>query len=504
MKKILIVIVCFFLGNHLFAQLFMEKGNLKVGISVTQGDRMLPIDQLCKGFHPYTNVPIDLMVPEGSMVNLIKDSIKAVNTRLMLYNQEPDYIHQPEAEYNNFSTNMGPGAINSYSFIDDDLKDTLTIEWKVDYGQPRLLDLYPANYFAEYNTYTFQDNYESYPDSVKFDWSSVEYLEEQDERGFPISPAFPYNHAGLLFVVYLTENAMIQMKGYHDDFQKIKISNPFDLLLYEDLQPGAYEFIAQPYEDAPEQLWLKYPFTIKPPWWKTGQFKSLVGLTLIIILAIIIILSLITRQRRREKELRWQQQITDAELKAIRAQLNPHFLFNALSSIQNLVNQRDNERANLYITKLSRLLRRVLSSSESPFQELEDELQLTRLYLELEQLRFPFTLKIDIDKSVDSTTLVPVMLLQPYVENAVKHGVAGNPEGEITIKISSNSSQLSINILDNGPGLSGPNNGQSKGLELGNNQIHHLDNLYMEQASVSIKNRTDQKGVIVKIKLPIE
>ncbi len=128
-------------------------------------------------------------------------------------------------------------------------------------------------------------------------------------------------------------------------------------------------------------------------------------------------------------------------------------------------------------------------------------MRLNQLYLEIEQLRFPFMFKIEIADAVDQQTLVPVMLLQPYVENAVKHGIAGNSDGEIIIKIEGNDKNLYIEIVDNGPGLSTPK-ASSKGLALGNNRIQHLNNLYAGEATVEVKDRAPS-GVIVKINLPL-
>ncbi|GAB5550961.1 MAG: hypothetical protein Sapg2KO_05520 [Saprospiraceae bacterium] len=480
----------------------MKKGDLEVGIRVTKDGKNFSIDSLCKGYDPITNVPIDLVVPEGSSIGLITSRIKAQNVIRMINNQEPNYINQPAQRNSGYSMSASAGSTNSYAFIDRNKKDTLKIEWTVGYDPLQLLDLYPASYLTDYVAFSFKNIFEKYPDTVRYDWSKLDYIQNLDERGLPITPTFPNGHEGLFFVVYLTENAVVQMKGYHDKFHQVDTDNPLDLFLYEDLKPGDYEFIAKPYEDAPERLWLKYPFTIEKPWWQKQRNQLLIGFLISLVLIAAAILIVLAIQKRKEKELRWKQQITDAELKAIRAQLNPHFLFNALNSIQNLVTQQKNEQANSYITKLSRLLRQVLSSSERQFQELKEERQLIQLYLELEQLRYPFTFQINIDDNVDQHTLVPVMLLQPYVENAVKHGVAGNPDGKITLKISTNSEQLLIEITDNGPGLSIPKS-NSAGLALGHNRIHHLNNLYSTEAAVEVKNRATTKGVIVKISLPI-
>ena len=261
MKNVLFIILCLsFLGNQVSAQVFAEKGDLKVGIKVTKDGKTISIDSLCKGYDPITNIPIDLVVPEGSSVDFLRDSIKTENLALLLNLTEPKYINRPVEEKREFMMSSVAGATNSYAFVDEIKKDTLKIEWKVAYDQLELLDLYPANYFTDYIAYTSQDIFEKYPDTIQYDWSEVDYVQILDERGFPIAPALPHDHEGLLFVVHMTEYAVVQLKGHHDQFHKIDTKKPLDLLFYQNLSSGSYEFIAKPYEDAPERLWLKYPF----------------------------------------------------------------------------------------------------------------------------------------------------------------------------------------------------------------------------------------------------
>jgi len=498
----MLVMLFLSLAYQLAAQIFVGIGDLKVGIKVTKDDRIIPIDSLCSGFDPITQVPINFLVPEGSSVGFIYDSLRMTDLALEINNEPSKYLIKKEKN-TGFSRSSSPGSTNSFVFIDKLKNDTLKIEWKVGYDALELVDLFPSREFSDYVSYTMQNIFAEYPDSSRYNWDSVEYINNLDARGLPISPKFPYNTNGLYFAVSkITEDAFVQLKGFHNSLQQVDKENPYELFLYENLAPGNYEFIAKPYEDAPESLWLKYPFTIKKPWWKTNRAFLIYGAVSFALLYLIIIFIIVRVKNRKQRELKWKQQLTNAELKAIRAQLNPHFLFNSLSSIQNLVAQHKNESANEYITKLSRLLRQVLSSSERQFQELEEELQLIQLYLEIEQLRFPFAFEIEIDEAVDKNTLVPVMLLQPYVENAIKHGIAGHTKGLITINIGSDQKQLLIIILDNGPGLSAPN-GNSKGLELGKERLHYLNNVYAGEASVEIKNRTDIKGVKVQISLPL-
>lgn len=505
MKKLLFSIYLLLHAFSLQAQVhFVEKGKLKVGIRVYKDQINYPIDSLCEGFEPETHLPINLIIPEGSSLGINTDSIQSTDIALVV-NNKLQYINRPEVKMNGFSMSSSPGSEQSYVFIDEQVGDTLAITWKVGYSSLELSDLYPAEYFSNFVAYQFQNIFSSYPDSSQYNWSDVEYVDELNERGLPVNPSFPYKDNGLYFVVdQLTEDAKVQLIGFHESLQGYDPENPFALFLYEDLSPGDYTFYVQPFEGAPEELSLSYPFTILKPWWL--ETPTLIGGSILVVILIggILFIAYSNKQEKQKQQLEWAKQLTEAELKAIRAQLNPHFLFNALSSIQNLVSQQKNEAANTYITKLSRLLREVLSASNSQFHELEQELNLIQLYLELEQLRFSFTSRIQISEQVSLHQLVPVMLLQPYVENAVKHGVAGmGKNGVIQIDIQQKDQLLLIDILDNGPGLSKPTTGSS-GLHLSEERIRNLNKLYAGEASVEIKNREDGVGVQVRIKLPLE
>jgi uncharacterized repeat protein (TIGR02543 family) len=134
--------------------------------------------------------------------------------------------------------------------------------------------------------------------------------------------------------------------------------------------------------------------------------------------------------------------------------MNPHFIFNALSSIQNLINQKKNGEANQYLLNFSSLLRMVLATSEKKLISVSEEAAQLRLYLQLEQLRVPFEFRIEIDDTVQpDIEEIPGMLLQPVVENAVKHGVSHVRDGMITIRFSKEERLLFAEITDNGAGF---------------------------------------------------
>jgi sensor histidine kinase YesM len=169
------------------------------------------------------------------------------------------------------------------------------------------------------------------------------------------------------------------------------------------------------------------------------------------ILLVAVIVYLFYRYRR-NRNLRQQAQLA---LKGLRAQLNPHFLFNALSSIQSLVNKNDKEGANRYLSGFSKLLRHTLYHSDEDFLSLEDELANLKQYCELEALRSPFEFTIKVEEGIDVfNTEIPGMLLQPFVENAIFHGLRDhNGQPKLKIEISKTENMLTCEIVDNGPGI---------------------------------------------------
>ncbi|MBE9603083.1 sensor histidine kinase [Pedobacter sp. MC2016-24] len=152
-----------------------------------------------------------------------------------------------------------------------------------------------------------------------------------------------------------------------------------------------------------------------------------------------------------------KRQIKELEVKAIRSQMNPHFIFNALNSIQSLINNQQYKEANFYLEKFALLMRRVLNNSEKTFISLADELQAVTLYVELEQLRFDFVFDIHLANGINANLVeIPGMITQPLIENAILHGIAQKgTAGKLKIDISNSGSYLKIVISDNGSGWNG-------------------------------------------------
>ena len=187
------------------------------------------------------------------------------------------------------------------------------------------------------------------------------------------------------------------------------------------------------------------------------------------ILFTFLVLTLVNKRRvasvRKKEALK--RQIKELEIKAIRSQMNPHFMFNALNSIQSLINNQQYKQANIYLEKFSVLMRRVLNNSEKSFVPLSDELEAVTLYCELEKLRFDFEFTIHIDRGINADlTEIPGMIIQPLVENSIVHGLAQKGSaGQLDVRITTDQSYLTIEVRDNGTGLN-PRSGNDQGFGL--------------------------------------
>jgi len=195
------------------------------------------------------------------------------------------------------------------------------------------------------------------------------------------------------------------------------------------------------------------------------------------------------------------QQLATAQLSSLKMQLQPHFLFNTLGAIMVLIQQQKTAQAQAMVEKLGDLLRLTLEDVEAQEVPLWRELEFLRLYLSIEQVRFQDRLRVLIASTALSNSLVPHMVLQPIVENAIRHGL-GQSEDAVTIEVSAASSNGSLNLIvsDDGPGLLSPKSGRS-GIGLTNTK-NRLARLYGDRAHLVIEP-TAPRGVRVTITLPI-
>ncbi|HVZ39386.1 MAG TPA: two-component regulator propeller domain-containing protein [Candidatus Kapabacteria bacterium] len=225
-------------------------------------------------------------------------------------------------------------------------------------------------------------------------------------------------------------------------------------LSFSGLDPGTYRLrIAGTNNDG---LWAAHPLTlvirVVPPFWMAWWFRVLGALAL----AAAGIAALRLHLKRVRLKERLERRQVESELQTLRLQMNPHFIFNALSSIQHLVIRNDGRRAMQYLTLFARLVRAILESSRQTFVPIADEMENLRNYLTLEALRFDerFAYHILIDPAIDQEhTCIPTMLLQPLVENAIKHGLLNRADGgTVSITLRACGGTLHCAIEDDGVG----------------------------------------------------
>lgn len=180
---------------------------------------------------------------------------------------------------------------------------------------------------------------------------------------------------------------------------------------------------------------------------------------LTVILGLVILgafISFIVYKKRKDAEARVKINTAKIEMKALRAQMNPHFIFNALQSIQTFLIQHKEEKANEYLIKFSKLMRMVLENSQYADITLDNEISTLNLYMELESIRlkFPFTHEFQIDQSVNiDSDRIPPLILQPIIENSIWHGFQyKNGPGHIQIKVFIEGEKLVVTVEDNGIG----------------------------------------------------
>ncbi len=192
---------------------------------------------------------------------------------------------------------------------------------------------------------------------------------------------------------------------------------------------------------------------------------------MIVFISIIALVIMFLYKRVFQSSDKQQKEVEKMKLTTVRSQLNPHFMFNALAGIQNLMNKNDIDNANRYLGKFARLTRNVLEAKEQI--SIAEEMRLLDDYLQMEQLRFGFTFQIDAEYTLDTENIeIPSMLLQPFAENAVKHGIANLKEpGNIMLKFSSKGNDLTLAIFDNGHGFKANSKSEGHGIKLMRSRI---------------------------------
>lgn len=211
-------------------------------------------------------------------------------------------------------------------------------------------------------------------------------------------------------------------------------------------------------------------------------------------------------QEEKERSLKALSMAHEAQLKMLRYQLNPHFLFNTLNAISTLILDKNNELANVMVTRLSRFLRYTLDNDPMQKVTVAEEVEALKLYLDIEKVRFDERLALHFEVSDDAqTAMMPSLLLQPLVENSIKYAIAHAINGgSITVRAATERDTLLLSVADDGPGLelgsSISKNGGGVGLS---NCRERLKEIYDKNQSFEL-GETDPHGLTVNIRIPLE
>ena len=239
--------------------------------------------------------------------------------------------------------------------------------------------------------------------------------------------------------------------------------------------------------------------------------NAIVTVSLIVLIAgVFLFLGFRKRQKIKaeQKEILLKAEISETEMKALRAQMNPHFIFNALNSIADYINKNDARSADYYLGKFAKLMRGILENSEEKEISLSEELKMLEFYMDLESLRFKnkFNYEVKIADDINpENTLIPPMILQPFVENSILHGLAKKEnDGKITIHIDKTEDLLKCTIEDNGIGRKNPNENLNKsyGVKLTRERIALFDKSKNSDSGVFYTDL--ETGTRVELRLPLE
>ncbi|MEI6021367.1 MAG: histidine kinase, partial [Bacteroidota bacterium] len=282
-----------------------------------------------------------------------------------------------------------------------------------------------------------------------------------------------------------------------------------DYIKYTNLAPGKYTFKVRSCNN--EGIWdnedIAFSFTIRSPFYLTWWFITLVILVLVVGTYTAIAVRIIKIKKKQKVEFDRKVEMSKIELKALRSQMNPHFIFNSLNSIQHYIFNTRSDEAIKYLNKFARLVRVILNNSEKPTVTVGEDLEALKLYLELEQMRFEekFDFEVKVDESVDPDyDIMPPLLMQPYVENAILHGLNPLPhKGKLSIDLQSKNNFLICTIKDNGIGREKSNEirrtmpqnkHKSLGMKITEDRLKILNEINRSQLSVIITDLKDAQG----------
>lgn len=297
---------------------------------------------------------------------------------------------------------------------------------------------------------------------------------------------------------------------------KYSIWNPVDsseINIYN-LPAGKYEFQLMDLKSKTKEVQSAFTLIINRPWYRTWWFWAIGFICLFTLLY--------GREKflksQEEEEKEQQKKIVDLELRTLQLQMNPHFIFNALNSIQSYIMSKDTVKANDYLTKFAHLIRMFLDSSRNKYISIDEEITLLQLYVEMESLRFEnkFNYQIKVDPNVDRMIEIPTMVLQPFVENSINHGLRYKEEkGFLEISFTDDENFITCTLKDDGVGrirskgiqVKSIKGYKSQGLKITQERLKTYNKINNSNIQFSIDNvltveESEDVGTVVIIKFP--
>lgn len=286
-----------------------------------------------------------------------------------------------------------------------------------------------------------------------------------------------------------------RLDGLQNDWIDIGINR---FVTFSGLSPGKYNFqvkAGSPNSNSPvKTIQIIVPTPISQQWW----FLLLCGILIAGLIYLIYQYRVLAIKKEEEEKTNVNKKIAELELKALRSQMNPHFMFNSLNSIKNFILRSEKKEAAEYLSNFAHLIRLILQNSREKKISLQDELESLMLYIELEQLRFDdeFEFHCQIGEGVNmEQTTIPPMILQPYVENAIWHGLMHKKgKGKLSLSFEKCNSEICCIIEDDGVG-------REKALELKEKSIRKYKSMGMgiTQDRIHLMNQMNAFGISVDV-----
>ncbi|HET6227849.1 MAG TPA: two-component regulator propeller domain-containing protein [Bacteroidia bacterium] len=305
---------------------------------------------------------------------------------------------------------------------------------------------------------------------------------------------------------------LYKLAGYDKDWNTTH-TNDFQ---YTNIPYGTYTIIVYGVNNdgLPSLHPIRLTLIIDKPFWLSWWFITFL---MLLVIAAGYFIAIYWKHRIEKKErdkAAIQQELSEFKMTALRSQMNPHFIFNAIGSIQHYILENNKKESNYYLSKFAHLIRNILSNSSQEFITLEQEIATLKLYIELEQIRFvpAFEFILKIDNRLDMDMHIPTMLIQPYVENSIWHGLT-HKESERVLELifEKKGDFLNVIIRDNGVGRRKKKEGGthvSKGMSITEQRIRILENTSTKKFETVIKDLTDEYnqpiGTEVNLIIPLD